>query len=218
MTLLLMSLVLVLVSFYFLFLGAKVLISKRPLLMPAKYNFFVLVLVFGMQLVMPIKNLFVMREFESDTTNWIMYATPLFTIVLYSGLLYYFWKILKGFTVIGVTEDAFRNSLKDALASLRLPYEERLSKMHLESLGVDLQSSVGAWAGVASIKIKEPGYEEVEKQIADALQNELSRSEEPLNLNSIYFYLGTGSLLIAFSAMFTYWIWTTESFWRNFNY
>lgn len=123
---------------------------------------------------------------------------------------------MQGYQIIGVNEDTFRTSLQNVLKKLGLPFEERLSKMRLTSLETDLESSVNAWSGVATIKIKDAKYKAVEKEIAENLRKEFQDDYLPVNLRTSYFYLITGSLMFVFMGAFSYWTWTTESFWRNF--
>lgn len=61
-----LDLVLVAMSIYFLFLGLKVFLTKKPFLIPAKYNFFVVFIAFATQLVMPISNLFRTSRYRED--------------------------------------------------------------------------------------------------------------------------------------------------------
>ncbi len=211
-----LNLVLVALSIYFLFLGLKVFLTKKPFLIAAKYNFFVIFIAFATQLAIPISDLFCTSRYKEDNFDWFLFAIPLFLIVFYAVLLVYLWKTMQGYQIIGVNDDTFRTSLQNVLKKLGLPFEERLSKMRLTSLETDLESSVNAWSGVATIKIKDAKHKGVEKEIAENLQKEFQDDYLPVNLRTSYFYLITGSLLFVFTAGFSYWIWTTELFWRNF--
>ena len=211
-----LSLILGAISIYFLFLGLKVLLTKKPFLIPAKYNFFVVFIAITTQLVMPISDLFRTSRYKEDNFDWFLVSMPLFMIVLYSVLLVYLWKTMQGYQIIGVDEDSFRTSLQNVLKKLGLPFEERLSKMRLTSLETDLESAVNAWSGVATIKIKNAKHKGVEKEIAENLRKEFQDDYLPVNLRTGYFYLITGSLMFVFMVGFSYWTWTTESFWRNF--
>lgn len=211
-----LSLILVTISIYFLFLGLTVFLTKKPFLIPAKYNFFVIFIAYAAQLVMPISDLFKTSRYREDNFDWFLVSMPLFLIVLYSVLLVYLWKTMQGYQIIGVDEDSFRTSLQNVLKKLGLPFEERLSKMRLTSLETDLESAVNAWSGVATIKIKNAKHKGVEKEIAENLRKEFQDDYLPVNLRTGYFYLITGSLMFVFMVGFSYWTWTTESFWRNF--
>lgn len=210
------NLVLMAMSIYFLFLGLKVFLTKKPFLIPAKYNFIVVFIAFATQLVMPINNIFRTSTYKEDNFDWFLMFSPLFLIVLYTVLLIYLWKTMQGYQIIGVDEDTFRNSLQNVLKKLGLPFEERLSKMRLTSLETDLESAVNAWSGIATIKIKNAKYKDIENQIAENLRKEFQDDYLPVNLRTSYFYLITGGLMLIFMTGFSYWTWTTESFWRNF--
>ena len=211
-----LSLVFAAISIYFLFLGLTVFLTKKPFLIPAKYNFFVILIAYAAQLVMPISGLFQESRYKEDSFDWFFVSMPLFLIIFYSVLLVYLWKTMQGYQIIGVDEDSFRTSLQNVLKRLGLPFEERLSKMRLTSLQTDLESSVNAWSGVATIKIKNPKHKDVEKEIAENLRKEFQDDFLPVNLRTGYFYLITGGLMFVFMLGFSCWTWTTESFWRNF--
>lgn len=204
------------ISIYFLFLGLKVLLTKKPFLIAAKYNFFIIFTAFATQLVMPISNFFRTSRYKEDNFDWFVVLMPLFLIILYSVLLVYLWKTMQGYQIIGINEDTFRTSLQNVLKKLGLSFEERLSKMRLISLETDLESAVNSWSGVATIKIKDAKHKGVEKKIAENLQKEFQDDFLPVNLRTSYFYLITGGLMFVFMLGFSYWTWTTESFWRNF--
>jgi len=211
-----LSLVFILMSIYFLFLGLKVFLTKKPFLMSAKYNFFIIFIAFASQLVMPISNLFRTSRYTEDNFDWFMITMPVFLIVFYSAFLFFLWKTMQGYLVIGVTEDSFRNALQSVLTKLGLPFEERLSKMRLTSLDTDLQSSMNAWSGMASLKIKDAKHKEIEREIAENLQKQLIDEDSPINLRTSYFYLFTGGLMFIFFIGFSYWTWTNEFLWRDF--
>jgi hypothetical protein len=211
-----LNLVFAAIAIYFLFLGLKVFLRKKPFVISAKYNFFVILVTFAVQLVIPISNLFRASSFKEDNFDWFFLASPLFLVVLYAVLLIYLWKTTQGYQIIGVTEDTFRTSLQNVLRKLGLPFEERLSKMRLTSLEVDLESLINSWSGVATIKIKDAKHKKFEKEIAENLRKELDDDYISVNLRTSYFYLITGRLFFIFSIGFSYWTWTTESFWRNY--
>lgn len=211
-----LSLVLVAISIYFLFLGLKVILTKKPFLIPAKYNFFVILIAFATQLVIPINNLFQLTRFKEDTLNWFLILMPLFLVVFYLVLLVYLWKTMQGYQIIGVDEDSFRTSLHNVLNKLGLPFEERLSKMRLTSLETDLESSMNAWSGVATLKIKNTNHKKTEKEITEYLRREFKDDFTPVNLRTGYFYSITGILMFALSIGLSYWTWTNEFLWRSF--
>ena len=211
-----LSLVLLAMSAYFLFLGLKVFLRKKPFLISAKYNFFIIFIALAVQLVLPVSNLFRTSIFKEDNFDWFLLSTPIFLIVLYSVLLVYLWKTMQGYQVIGVTEDSFRTSLQNVLKKLGLPFEERLSKMRLTNLETDLESTIQAWSGVATLKIKDSNHKKIEKEIAENLQKEFKDDYLPINLRTSYFYLITGGLMFVFCIGFSYWTWTTEVLWESF--
>lgn len=195
-------------SLYFMFMGLKVLLSKRPFLLSAKYNFLVIVLAFASQLIIPVSNIFKLNRNAADGLNWLIILSPLFLVLFYAVLLYFLWKTMQGYFVVGITEDSFREILQNALSKLKLPYEERLSKMRLTNLNTDLQTSVNAWSGMASFKIKDKNNKETEKRIAEALRIDIAESNIQPNLRISYFYLVFGVLFLIFFVGFTYWTWS----------
>lgn len=210
MSFLTLSAIFIVLSAYFLFLGFKVFLTKKPFLISAKYNFLVIFISFAAQLVMPVGNVFRVLRRDDDGIDWFIVSMPLFLFVIYAVLLFYLWKTMRGYLIIGVNEDSLRSSLHDTLTKLGLPFEEQLSKIRLMSLNTDLQVSMNAWAGVASLKVKDAKYKETENEIVADLQKKLMDDNLPANLRTSYFYLFMGGFMLVFFAGLAYWDWANK--------
>lgn len=216
MIFLLTSIVLIAISFYFLFLGAKVVVTKRPLLIPARLNLLVVFIAFSIQLVGPIKGIFRTGGPLGSEIDWFLVSMPIFLVLFYAACFVFLWKTMTGYQILGVDEDSFRTALQNALKSLGLSFEERLSKMRLTSLETDLEASTNAWSGVATIKIKDTGHRETVKDIAKELQKQLNDDYSPVNLRTSYFYLIFGALLLIMSIGIMAFMFTNDLLWEGF--
>ncbi len=208
--------VFILLSLYFLFLGANVLLTRKPYVMRTKYNFYVVFFALASQLIIPVRGVIQLSGSVDRDIDWFTMLSPIFLGLFYSVLLFFLWKTMQGYSVIGVDEESFRTSLVSVLTQLGLPFEERISKMRLTSLDTDLDSAINAWSGAATVKIRDAGHRKTEKKIAQGLQTHFSNEKVTLNLRTSYFYILVGSLLFLFSIGFAYWTWNRDSFWNSY--
>jgi len=205
-----------------LYLGLSIQFTKRPIVLSAKYNFWVVFVLFVGQLVLPFGSLFrYWRDVQSMSSktpsfDWFMVAAPIFLVLFYTVLMICLWKILQGYQVFGVTEDGFRGSLENVLRKLSIPFEERLSKMQLREPKADLTTFVNVWLGVASIRIKDKDHKALERKIVDTLKEELKDNSTTVNRTGGHFLLILGTLLLVFLGAFTVWAWTSGAFSRDF--
>lgn len=118
-------------SFYFLHHGLRVLITKRPFLFSSKNVFWVAALAFLPNIIFPINSFWKHYSFDAETSapfDWTISFLLLIPLVMYPALLIFYWRILRGYGVLGVTDESFRQALYSVLQELKLPYEERLLK------------------------------------------------------------------------------------------
>lgn len=109
---------------------------------------------------------------------------------------------MRGYTVLGVTDDSFRQALYAVLKDLQLPFEERLSKLRLTSLDADLEANVAGWMGVANLRIKQREHQETLVRIADAMKNYFAHSHVSINMVTCVYYIILGVLVMASGGIF----------------
>ena len=127
-----------------------------------------------------------------DVINWV---SPLLLVVV----LLMMWYQQKGYTAYAVTDTSFREALLAALKKLQLPYEESLSVIRLTTIDADLQVAIQSWMGTGIIKVKQPGYNSVLKEVVNAMNEYFRNSSVPTKMISCVFYLVTGGIMVAYA-------------------
>jgi len=135
-------------AFFFLFIGIKVVISKRPLFMPSRYFFALIVLAFSPQFVTMVD------IFLKDLPGKIGLIF-LISHILFVCLLVFFWILMKGYMAIGVSDDSFRDAIHFSLKRINQPFEEKLSAIKLTAINANLQIAIQPWVGSAQIRLKQ---------------------------------------------------------------
>lgn len=196
-------------SFYFLYLGLRVLLTRKPFLFSAKSAFWIIGLAFLPNILLPIRTFWKHYSFYAENSipfDWSSSMMLLIPLVLYPALLTFYWRIMRGYSVLGVTDESFRQALYTVLGELKLPYEERLSKLHLTTLDADLEANVNDRIGTASIRMKQREQQATLDQIASGLRRYFAGSHVTTNLVTCTYYLFFGALTLAAAAAFAYFV------------
>ncbi|RKU17709.1 hypothetical protein C6503_10530 [Candidatus Poribacteria bacterium] len=170
---------------FFLIIGLRGIITKRPFLVSSRWLLLVIFLAFlpGISMIFwPASMPFVIK--------WL--NPIIFTVVLVTM---YF--TLPGYTVFGITDTSFREALLAALQKLQLPYDEVLSSIRLTSIEADLQVSVQSWVGSGIIKIKQRKHRPQLTEIVTAMNEHFRTSSVSTNLITCIIYLVMGILMAA---------------------
>ncbi|MBW8016684.1 MAG: hypothetical protein FVQ82_10890 [Planctomycetes bacterium] len=181
-------------SFFFLFIGIKVVLSKKPLFIPSRYFFVFMVLAFSPVLI----NSFTMFSKEMSGSIKIMfYISPLIII----SILVFQWFLMKGYMAIGISDDSFRQALHFSLTKNNLPFEEQLSTITLTSIDANLQVAIQSWVGTGQIKFKKSGDPKILSEIVTGINQYYSENDiKPNNITAV-FYIVTGILMLALAAV-----------------
>ncbi len=154
--------------------GLRGIVVKRPVVYPARFRYWFVVLGLTPMIVSLI-------EMMSDPLDGSFDVLGLLLILMFVGLLIFSWWHLSGYIASGVTYETFQTALHTSLEKLNLPYKESLSRLELTSLNADLQASVQSWAGTAQLKMKERRYKQTLRDIAQKM-NEYYR-QTPVKAN-----------------------------------
>lgn len=190
-----LAVVFVLMGFFFLFVGGRVIVSKRPLFIPARYFFAPILLGFSPQLVQAANRLSTASAINSLVLNQIIFS------IIFIGLLVYAWFQLQGYMAIGVSDDSFRDALHFSLNKNNLPFEEKLSVIELTSLSATLQVAVQSWIGVAQLKLKKSKNSEILPEIIEGVNEYYSENDKKPNLITSIFYTLMGAFLLIFTVV-----------------
>lgn len=195
-TLIPIALILFLLASWVLYIGLRGFITKKPVVFSTKPLFWLMALCYLPSVLLQGAFLFDRREFEASDL-----VMPFLMVAIYALVLAMFWRIMQGYSVIGVNDDSFRDALHFALNQLGLPFEETLSKVKLTSLGVDLEPNISSGLGVASVKIKQGRqHGDILRKIADAMREYFASHNVPVNWTTSVFYTILGVILLAMLA------------------
>lgn len=93
----------VFMSLFFLLIGLRVVVQKRPLVLSARYFFGFMVLAFSPQIVNVIA---IAGRDGLDSIFTILWINP----IIFTCLLVFMWIQMKGFMLIGIHDDSFRDA------------------------------------------------------------------------------------------------------------
>ena len=192
---------------YFLVLGLRGIILKKPFLFSAKSAFWVILLAFTPSMIFPVQGFWENYSFTAENSmpfDWSDMLVLLIPLVMYPALLIFYWQILKGYSILGVTDESFRQALYSILDELKIPFEERLSKMHLTQIGADLEANVNSWMGVATIRIRQREHLETLDRIAEGLKRYFAGSHVSVNMQTCVYYVIFGVITLAAAVIFSY--------------
>jgi hypothetical protein len=157
------SLVIGIMAICFLTIGLRGLITRRPFLIPARFNTLIMMLGFSLSIIPSFGLIF---SKERDFLHWYQ----IFPSLIFVLIIIIVWKTMTGYEAIGVTEESFRNALHEVLQRLNLPFKESVSRFHLTSIDAELKATMGNWPGVAFISMDKRQHRPTLKNVAQALK------------------------------------------------
>lgn len=174
---------------FFLTIGVRGVLVKRPFLISNRWWLSILFVVF---IPIILVNFSMPLSAGFYAMNWVI---PLILgLLLLRGWFHY-----KGYTAYAVTDTSFRDGVTAALQKLRLPYEESLSAIRLTSIEADLQVSAHSWMGTGMIRVKQRAHKSVLGEIVREMNEYFRISSVPRNLISCAVYLSMGVIGILFA-------------------
>ena len=187
-------------AFFFLFIGIKVVMSRRPLFMPSKYFFAFLVLAFSPQFGITADLFF---KDPPSKLRLLFLLSP----ILFVCLLVYFWILMKGYMAIGVSDDSFREAIHFSLKRINQPFDENLSAIKLTAINAKLQIAIQSWTGSAQLRLKQSKDTKLLSEIIAGINEYYDKNNiKPNNVTSI-FYLFIGVFMLVFAGIFFYAFW-----------
>jgi hypothetical protein len=166
----------IVVATWFLVTGLWCLITKKPLIFPARYKFWLLA---------TLLSLYVIPMFPISFGKYAdEISTLLFILVFLIAIVYllYEWKNMRGYIVMGITNKTFQHSLRHILNALELPFEESLSRLKLTTVNNELQVTSRSWLGENQFKLKELQHTEILEKIADSIRDYFATSLIKVNV------------------------------------
>jgi antitoxin component YwqK of YwqJK toxin-antitoxin module len=180
------------ITFFFLFIGLRGLITKKPFLISTKWNFAIVTLCFAPNVFNPI--LFKDKWGDFDLLTWLF---P----IMFIPMLLMMWMQMRGYIAFGVTDKSLRDALTEALNEKNIDFEESLSSIKLTKDSSEIQVSVQSWMGTGQIKMKKSKDKQILKDIANGINTYFKKTKTEINMTTCIHYLIIGILFmgIAFS-------------------
>jgi hypothetical protein len=169
-------------------IGLAVIIRKTPVLLAARsvlwlFAFMVACLAIAM----------ISLQFSPYGSVFDIYS--IFEIAMLVLVLFFLWRAMQGYMVLGVTDSAFRRELLEVLKELGQSYEETVSGFRLITLEDTLQASVQGWVGSAQFKMKSRGHQGELRAIASHLAAHLNATKGETSLLTPFVYTVMGALV-----------------------
>jgi hypothetical protein len=177
------------IALFFLTVGLRGLIVRRPFLFPARAMFALMVACF-------LPSIFLSLELLFDHRDGAIRYDSLLSPAMFLIILVMFWIQMRGYMVYGVNAELFGTCLRNALLKLGLPFQESFSVIRLQTIDADLQASVQSWMGTAQLRIKPQKHEATLKTIAKALREEFLRTQAQSGLTVSIFYILLGLFMV----------------------
>lgn len=180
-------------ALFFLSIGIRVTLSKKPLLFPSKVFFVFMAVALSPQYFMLIDSALTREHFGLDS-----FLLPL----MFAVLMVFIWIQMKGYTAIGISDDSFRNALHYALRKSGIEFEEQLSTIKLKNMKAELQVAVQGWTGTGLLKLKKSTNKAVLSQLIAGMNEYYNAHSVPINYLTSIFYLIIGFFILAFAGYF----------------
>jgi uncharacterized protein len=188
----------VVMSAFFLVIGLRGVMTKKPFLISARWLLVLVVL----GLTPSMLNALTFPGSGADTgtlaLHWLVPGVLVIVLIFLSFA-------MRGYIAFGVTDTSFREGLLASLKGLNLEHEETLSVLRLPAMGADLQVAVQSWMGTAQIKMRQRKFHAVLHDIVRAMNDYYRNAEIPkINLTSCIFYVIVGVFLLVFAGVFMF--------------
>jgi hypothetical protein len=184
---------------FFLVIGLRGIVSKKPFLISARWLLALVVLGFSPAMLQAV--MFPRIAAGSVMVEAIRWLSPAVLIVVLIFLCF----TLRGYSAFGVTDISFREGLLHSLTLLNLPYEETLSAVKLPTLGADLQVAVQSWIGSGQLKMKQRQFNTVLRDIVKGMNGYYqSGAVSKVNLTCCIFYTVLGVFLALLAGFFMF--------------
>jgi hypothetical protein len=184
-------------ALFFLVIGMRGIVTKKPFLISARWLLFLILLGFGPGILQAVS--LPTSGDGSGPLAALRWMIPAILIVVLAFLSF----TMRGYIAFGVTDVSFREGLLASLKKLNLDYEETMSILRLPTIGADLQVAVQSWIGTAQIKMKQRQFRRLLVDIVNNMNGYYQNSAVlKMNLTSCIFYVIMGVFLIVFAGVF----------------
>jgi len=169
---------------YFLYFALRSFITKKPFLFSTRW-FFVFLLLLFLPYCIPVH---VSTELNDiSLASWIIIIMSLFVFS-------FLWKVFNGYTVYGITEESFRESLLSAFKKSNLKHKENIIGFHFKSYDAVLKATFSMGRG--RIRMRDKYSEELLEKIVPLLKKELEKPSVEFSPSPALFSFGISVFLL----------------------
>jgi hypothetical protein len=175
-----------LIAVAFITIGLRGLLTRKPLLLPTKWIFSILIPAFLPSLLTPFTLHVPLAEL-----GLMAWAFPLLLILFFL----FYWKITKGYSVYGANAETVRKTLLAAVGRLNLSCTENMAGIHLPS--EDITLTVSSVMSMGQIRAKGKDAGKFLRRLAEIMNEEFTKPEIGCDLMPFGFYLAVGLVMVA---------------------
>jgi hypothetical protein len=180
----------------FIALGLFALVRRRPFVIHARWLLALVVLCFSPSIFMQLSLFFggapSVREALSTAT--------LLSVLSQVVVLGFLTLQMRGYIVMGTTQEAFRDALMSALSGLHLEAVESLSSIRLPAVPAELQVAVQGWIGTGQLRLRHGSHPGLLADIAAGMSAYFDTAHVKTNMITSVIYVVMGLLMGAMGA------------------
>ncbi|MCK5051475.1 MAG: hypothetical protein KAS53_07085 [Candidatus Cloacimonetes bacterium] len=172
------------VGFFLLYIGLRIIIGRKPIIMNSKWLFAMIIIMYIPLLIIPTVIDFLNSE--------VVYFKTSLVFVLFIVLVVYMGRILNGYQLIGINGDTFQECLSHSLDNLNIEYEEKLNKIIIPSKDLTILCSMQSWVGQAQIQFKGDKDKKFTKSLIKEIKRYIRTNEIILMKMPAFFFTIVG--------------------------
>lgn len=184
----------ILFAVFFGYISYSIMINKKPVVIRSKWLLALVAIGF-----LPSISINFIAFFQKGGESVLTLVAPIMFLVL---LVFYYF-ILKGVSIYGITDEDFKKYFFMALSNLNIRFTEKMNKVQLDDAGTDIHVSFQESIGTGMIKIKDPKKADF-KKIVSEFKKVLAANTIHTKKITAWFYLVFALLMIVACAGFIY--------------
>ncbi|RLC57812.1 MAG: hypothetical protein DRH89_02625 [Candidatus Cloacimonadota bacterium] len=181
-------------GFFLLYIGLKIIIGKKPIIMNSKWLLVMLIILYIPLLIIPIIIDILNSELDYFETS--------LALILLIVLVVFIRRALNGYQLIGISGDTFQDCLSHSLENLNIEYEEKLNKMIIPSKDLTILCSMQSWSGQAQVQFKGNKDKEFINSLIKEIKKYMRNNEIILMKMPAFFYTILGVITIVMSVYY----------------
>ena len=189
-----LTLIMMILGLFLLFIGLRIILRKKPIIISSKYFLFLMLIIFISMLISSNLDDFLKGELDYFTTGVVLLMLIIFFV--------YMFKFFHGYLLIGIDDEAFRKCISQSLDNLGLEYKEDFSKIIIDKYDLTIYCAVQSWIGQVQIRFKGRVDKKFISSLIDELNKNINSAEIFPKKVSAYFYTAIGFLSILISVYY----------------